>query len=516
MAEPLPASSGPWLAERARRDPTTLAPRAGAATWMWGGLAERVERLAGRFAALGLSPGDRVAVVMEPSARLVEIVHAAQRAGLTLVLVNTRWSAPEIATVLAHAAPRLVLHDPAYANTVIARNAPALDARGGLDGVTAAAVPPPAAIDAGAVQTILYTSGTTGHPKGVMLTHGNHAASACASRRRLGVRAGDRWLCALPLHHVGGLSIVMRSVLDGIPLVLHERFDARAVWTTIVAERITLLSLVPTMLHRMLADEQAERVDHALRCVLVGGAALDPALHARARACGLPVVATYGLTEAASQVATAMVGDARADVGPVLPGTTVRIADPDPHGQGEILVAGPTVMAGYFRDPAATAAALRDGWLHTGDVGRVDADGRLTILDRRTDVVVTGGENVYPSAVETVLLAHPDVAEAGVYGVDDPEWGKRVHAAVVLRAGATLDAAAVQRWCRERLAGYATPRVVVAVAALPRTVSGKLRRGALGGVAASREDNGATDPANRAASSSVGAARTLSPSVRRT
>jgi O-succinylbenzoic acid--CoA ligase len=479
MAEALPEPGGPWLLERARRDPEGVALQLGDESSSWRQLAARVETLAGRLVALGLAPGDRLAVLMEPSARLLEIVHAAQRCRVALVVLNPRLSAGEVAVLLAHAEPAVVLHDRAHAAVLTSVRPRIVEAGEALDAVAPLAPPLAPLVDPAAVQTILYTSGTTGRPKGVMLTHGNHRASAAASRGHLGRRADDRWLCALPLHHVGGLSIVMRSVLDGTPLVLHPRFEPGAVWAAIRAHRITLMSVVPTMLHRLLEHPDAALPPTALRCVLVGGAALAPELHARALARGIPVVPTYGLTEAASQVATAELGAATVaagGVGRALAGTRIRIAAADRDGRGEVVIAGPTVMAGYFRDPAATAETLRDGWLHTGDVGRLDAEGGLQIFDRRTDVVISGGENVYPSEVEQVLRAHPGIAEAAVYGVADPEWGRRVQAAVVLRAGSALDEAALRHWCRDRLAGYKVPRRIVRVAALPRTASGKLQR----------------------------------------
>jgi len=485
VSETLPVRSGPWLCERARRDPEALALQAGDERLCWRELDERVEAVAARLVALGAAPGDRLAVVMESSCRLVELVHAAQRCRVALVLLNPRLAAREVEALLAHAEPTVVLHDRAYAATLARARGQApqrlVEAQHELDAVTPSVSPPVEAIDPATVQTIMYTSGTSGRPRGVMLSHGNHRASAEASRAHLGTSADDRWLCALPLHHVGGLSIVMRSVLDGVPLVLLERFDPAAVRAAVRRHRITLLSLVPTMLQRLIqpADANATPLPTSLRCVLVGGAALAPALHARALASGMPVMPTYGLTEAASQVATAALGDttvAPGCVGRALPGTQVRIGGADGYGRGEVLVAGPTVMAGYFRDPAATAGVLRDGWLHTGDIGRLDAEGRLQIFDRRTDVVITGGENVYPTEVEQVLLEHPAIAEAAVYGVADPEWGRRVQAALVLRAGIELDEVALEQWCRERLAAYKIPRTIVRVAALPRTASGKLRR----------------------------------------
>jgi O-succinylbenzoic acid--CoA ligase len=476
VPEALSATTEPWLAARARRDPDAPALMTTSARLTWQQLAERVELTAARLVRLDVGPGMRVAVVMEPSLRFVELVHAMQYLGATLVLVNTRLAAAERDVVLAHADPALVLHDRAQAVATGPR-VRTVDADGELDAVTAASARIAAPLDLATVQTILYTSGTTGLPKGVMLTHANHAASAAASRAHLGARVHDRWLCALPLYHVGGLSILLRSVLDGAPVVLHERFDPAAIWDALHTERVTLLSLVPTMLHRLLEHAEAHPGATALRAVLVGGAALAPSLAARARAEGLPILPTYGLTETASQVATAAPGEPADDaVGRALGATRLRIEGADRAGHGEIVVAGPSVMAGYFRDPEATASVLRDGWLHTGDVGRLDDDGRLHVFDRRTDVVITGGENVYPAEVEAVLLAHPAVAEAGVYGVPDAEWGRRVHAAVVLRDGTDLTAAELRRWCRTRLAGYKVPRAIVRMPALPRTASGKLRR----------------------------------------
>jgi len=480
LAEAVLPSTTPWLAARAARDPEGLALVAGAIRLDWRTLAARVDAVAARLATLGVGPGDRVALAMEPSIRLVELVHAAQRAGVALVVLNTRLAAPEIAMLVAHAEPALVLHDAAHGATLAGVTARIVEAHAELDAVVAAPRSSPIAVDSDAIATILYTSGTTGRPKGVVLTHGNHAASARASRERLGLRSDDRWLSVLPLHHVGGLSIVMRSVLDGTPLVLHPRFDPAAVRHALAHDGITLLSLVPTMLHRLLDETGDAAAPASLRCVLVGGAALAPELAARARARGWPIAPTYGLTEAASQVATATPDDASAPgVGAPLAGTRVRIDGADADGRGEIHVCGPTIMRGYFRDDDATRAVLRDGWLHTGDVGRLAADGRLEVFDRRSDVVITGGENVYPTEVESVLLAHPAIAEAAVYGVPDAEWGRRVQAAVVVRAGAAFDADAVRAWCRTRLAGYKIPRVIVAVADLPRTASGKIRRRAL-------------------------------------
>jgi O-succinylbenzoic acid--CoA ligase len=311
---------------------------------------------------------------------------------------------------------------------------------------------------------VVHTSGTTGAGTPVTLTYGNWLWSALGSGVALGVQPDDRWLCALPLSHVGGLSILLRSAIYGTAAVVHERFDAQRVVAELMAsDGATLVSLVPTTLARVL-DAGLDRPPR-LRCALIGGGPVPPALVDRARAAGIPVAQTYGLTEACSQVTTAAPGDAHPDAGPPLFCTRVRIGS-----DGEILVKGPTVA------PGATRA---DGWLATGDQGSLDAEGRLTVTGRLADTIVTGGENVAPAEVEAALAEHPAVAEAAVYGRPDAEWGEAVVATVVLRPGARADADELRRHCAARLAGFKVPKEVQFAAALPRNPTGKLQRNLL-------------------------------------
>ena len=317
-----------------------------------------------------------------------------------------------------------------------------------------------------------------------MLTFGNHWWSAVGSALNLGLREDDRWLACLPLFHVGGLAILIRRVSYGIPVVLHKSFDAAAVNRAIDEDDVTIVSLVPTMLARLL-EERGERLLPAhLRCLLVGGGPLPTSLLEECGRRRWPVAPTYGLTEAASQVATRTPDEALGKMGsagkPLFP-TQVRSGgeggkEAPPGVPGESLGRGPTVTPGYFRRPRDSAEALRRGWLHTGDIGYLDADGYLHVLDRREDLIVSGGENVYPAEVEQVLRSHPDVLDAGGTGLPDEEWGQMVVAAVVLREPARTSEEALLAFCRERLAPYKVPKEVRFVTALPRNAAGKLLR----------------------------------------
>jgi O-succinylbenzoic acid--CoA ligase len=299
---------------------------------------------------------------------------------------------------------------------------------------------------------VMHTSGTTAAPKPVELTSENFQASALGSAVALGLDQAERWLCPMPLTHVGGLSIPIRSAIYATTAVLHGRFDTERVLGELIdpGRRITMVSLVPTMLSRLL-DAGLEHPP-TLRWALLGGGPIAPALLERARDAGVPVAPTYGMTEACSQIST---------FGWPLPGAEIRISS------GEVIVRGPMVSAG---------ALAEDGWLHTGDLGRFGERGRLEITGRQADTIVTGGENVSPGEVEAVLLEHPAVADAGVFGRPDPEWGEALVAAVVPRDGSHADPEALRAFCAERLARFKVPKAFELVDGLPRTESGKLLR----------------------------------------
>jgi O-succinylbenzoic acid--CoA ligase len=351
----------------------------------------------------------------------------------------------------------------------------------------------PEAIDRDWTQVIAFTSGTTGEPKGVRLTAGNLVASATASAFRLGVRPGDRWLVPLRMYHVGGFAPVVRSALYGTAAVVQREFDADATARAVADHDATGVSLVPTMLARML--DAGWTPPDRLRFVLLGGAPASRDLLRRCERRGVPVCPTYGTTETASQIATARpreVFEHPGTVGQPLVFTEVAVVsedgDPcDPGEVGEIVVDGPTVTPGYL-DADRTDAAFGDRGLHTGDLGYRDADGRLWVVGRRDDRVVTGGENVHPGEVAAALREHPGVADAAVVGLPDPEWGERVAALVVpADASSAGDAPSegdvtrdgLREFLDGRLARYKHPRAWGFADALPRTASGTVDREAV-------------------------------------
>jgi len=383
-------------------------------------LHQRADRLARRLA---VTPGARVPTTLPPGLSFCELLHALPRRGAVLVPLDPHGPA----------APRPPL-------------GPALD-RPLLDEV-----------DPGAVHTVIHTSGTTGEPRAVELTYANHLASAIASADALGVEADDRWLCPLPLHHVAGLNVLIRSAINRTTAVLHQRFEVQRVKATLESGEVTLASLVPTMLQR-LRDGGLRRAPR-LRAIALGGGPIPPGLLEWAADSEIPVVPVYGMTESCSQVVAGSPGRA-------LRGVELQVAD-----DGEILIRGPMVA------PQSIGA---NGWLHTGDLGHLDREGLLHVEGRKKELIVTGGEKVAPLEVERVLASHPAVVEAAVTGVPDPEWGEAIVAFLVLRPAVAPED--LRAWCRERLAPFKVPKSFRPVAELPRNQTGKLLRECLDSLA---------------------------------
>ncbi len=441
-----------WLERAARTAPAAIAVQTPAAACSYAELLERARAGAGELAARGAGRGERVAIALPAGFDFVCTLHACLLLGAVAVPVDLRLGERERAAIVDGAA--VVVDEPLRVSGGGGVGGRDFDPRHDLDAVAA----------------VIHTSGTTSAPKPVELTYGNFLWSALGSAVALGLDPHERWLCNLPLSHVGGLSILLRSAIYATTAVVHERFDTELTLRTVMGppeDTVTLISLVATTLTRLL-DAGLQR-PRALRCALTGGGPVPSALLERARAAGVPVSLTYGMTEACSQVTTLPLATvasglvAPATAGPPLFCTRVRTA-----ADGEIEVAGPTLARGV---------AGEGGWLRTGDVGRLNGEGNLLVTGRKADTIVSGGENVAPTEVEAVLEEHPGVLEAAAIGRADERWGEAVTALVVVRNGAKLHGEELRAHCAARLAPYKVPKEVALVEGpLPRTRSGKLLR----------------------------------------
>ncbi len=435
-----------WLAQRAQTSPDRTALVADGARMSYAELEAEAIWVARRLAAHGVRRDATVALTMPAGREMVVLIHALMKLGAVLLPLNPRLSEPEREAIVKAERPAVELSDPGELTQ------------------TEADMPLLGEHDMDDVHCRVLTGGSSGAPRAIGLTYGNHLWSAVGSAFNIGVQPDDHWLCCLPLSHVSGLSIVMRSVIYGTAVALQDGFEVDRVAEALEGGEASVASLVSTMLIRLL---EAEVDLSGPRAILIGGGPVPEEALEEAIGRGAKVVQTYGLTEACSQVTTLQPADAKRKLGsagrPLLT-THLRIED------GEILVQGPTVAPG---------CADADDWLHTGDLGRIDEEGFLYVEDRIDDLIVTGGENVVPAEVEQVLLRHPEVTDAAVIGREDPEWQQAVTAVVVLREDAELPTEELRRHCAEELAGYKVPKRIEIASALPRTPSGKLMRRAL-------------------------------------
>jgi len=449
-----------WLQRAAGSAPTLTALQTPDGQLSYAELWRSARVAACEISRRGAGRGDRVAIALAPGIAFAQALHACLLLGAVAVPVDLRLTPAEREGIVSGAS--VLIDEPLSEDHCSeAPDGPSETWQSRVSSGSAA-LDGEVFHDLDAVCAVIHTSGTTSAPRPVELTYGNFLWSALGSGVALGVDPRERWLCALPLSHVGGLSILVRSAIYATTAIVHERFDTDRVLAALREDRVTLVSLVATTLARLL-DAGLREPPH-LRCALTGGGPVPAALTSRACAAGVPVIETYGLTECCSQAATAPLA-ASHDAGAGVPlfCTRTQIAD-----DGEIVLSGPTL---------ARSALAADGHLHTGDLGRLDERGFLHVSGRKSDTIVSGGENVAPSEVEAVLEAHPAVLEAAVVGREDPRWGEAVTAIVVAVPGASVEESALREHCAARLAPYKVPKRVQLVSTpLPRTRSGKLLR----------------------------------------
>ena len=445
-------------------------------------------KVSGRLQALGIRKGQFVGVLLKNHLDTVTILFALQLLGARAVILNNRLTAAELVFQLKDSRSTFLILEESFTQTeaVITEQ---IDQLTTITKTKLTQIKPEEPyiqeeISLTDICTIMYTSGTTGNPKGVIQTYGNHWWSSTGSALNLGTIDSDCWLCAVPLFHISGYSILMRSVIYGMPIVLHEHFDVEQTIKDIQLKKVTIMSVVGTMLTQIVEALEDRRLPASFRCMLLGG---GPAPLPLLEACvkkDIPVFQSYGMTETSSQIVTLSPEDSLQKLGsagkPLFPSQLRIELENGESAQagmpGEIVVKGPNVTPGYLNRSEATEEKIREGWLYTGDIGYLDEQGFLYVKDRRSDLIISGGENIYPAELEAILLAHPDVMDAGVTGIEDKKWGQVPVAFIVKKKGTNLSGEELQRFCMERLAKYKLPKAFYFTEQLPRNAAKKLLR----------------------------------------
>ncbi len=500
MAAPaeVPMDLGSWIGRRAAATPRLPAITFDGHTTSYGELLDRIDRLAAELAAGGVGRGDRVGYLGLNDPMFLITLFAAARIGAVFVPLNYRLTAAELGYILADAGVHTLLADTRHA----AAAGPVLTEAGVRRALALSAVPgweplpdllanrgrlaAPVCPRSGEVAVIMYTSGTTGRPKGAMLTHGNLFWNNVNALLSFDVSQDDVSLVAAPLFHIGGLNVTTLVTLQkGGQIVLMPAFDPGQALKLIAEYRVTTMFGVPAMFLFMSQVPEFAAADlSSVRFLICGGAPVPEILISRYGQRGIAFVQGYGLTETAPLALVLRADEVSVKAGAaghaVLPLSDVRLVDAEnnpvaPGERGEICVRGPQVMAGYWHNREATDAVIdAGGWFHTGDIGQADQDGYVYVVDRLKDMVITGGENVYPAEVEAVLYHHPAIAEVAVLGTPHEQWGEAVTAVVALNPGAALTLEELSAFARDKLAGYKIPLRLEFVDALPRNPAGKV------------------------------------------
>jgi len=512
---PLDHDVARWLIRWADQDPTAPAWADEERRCNFADAETRTARLADWLAReAGVAEGDRIALWLGNRGAVLEALFAAARLGAIALPINARLTAEEVAYQLDDCTPRVVLVEAAWqprardALSRAQRAAPIMLAVGRPDAAEAHGDAYEAALESASPQTparsadpeapmmLMYTSGTTGKPKGALLPLRKTLYNGLNAARVFQIERSDRVLIAAPLFHSLGLQILaLPALFAGASLVIQDGFDAERAWQAIQNEGVTYYGGVPTMHARMLATldrgEPVADVPRTLRFAFSAGSAAPAGLIRAFHERGLPMIQGYGQTETSlltcldSERALRKAGS----VGRPVPHARIRLVSPESidgpvdswldvgEGEvGELVVHGPITMLGYWQRPQATAETLRDGWLRTGDLATRDADFDVTLVGRAREMYISGGENVYPAEIEATLSEHPDVAEAAVIGIPDPEWGEVGRAHVVLRADCLVEPRELLAWLGSRLARYKLPREIQLESELPRTASGKVQK----------------------------------------
>lgn len=474
-----------WLKKRSELTPDREALIFEGHTYSFKEVFEQAKDITRKLNALGFATGSTAAVLFSNQADSAFILYALQMAGVRTVILNNRLTSEELSWQLNDSAADLLIYEEGYRTKAasININLQSINTEE-LHKIESAGPVILEEFDMEEVTTIMYTSGTTGNPKGVMQTYGNHWWSATASALNLGLHEQDKWLCIVPIFHISGYSILMRSQIYGMPVVLHNTFDERKAIEDIRSEKITVMSVVSTMLRRIMNELGGEKLPESFRCMLLGGGPAPLPILENCLEKQIPVFQTYGMTETSSQFATLSPEysiERLGSAGKALFPNQIKIVDVDgnevpPLVEGEIIVKGPNITIGYLNRDDETAEKIRNQWLYTGDIGYLDNDGFLYVLDRRSDLIISGGENIYPAEIEGVLLSHQGVEDAGVIGAEDEQWGQVPIAFIVKKDGVEDLEEELLELCGQKLAKYKLPKKIIIVDSLPRNAAKKLLR----------------------------------------
>lgn len=467
-----------WIAQRAMISPKRTALRFEGTSWTYEQLHAMSERKAKQLAALGVQEESRVAIYASSTPAIIIMMAACMQLRCEMVLLNLRLSKVEVAYQMEDAAVEAVLVEDAL-KAHLPHTEVAVHTFTAIEKTAPKQVVFQKEWHEEQTVTIMYTSGTTGFPKGVRQTVNNHVAVATASLYNTGLVEEDSWICTVPLFHISGFSMFVKCLLHGVRLDLYRKFDEHAVCDQLIEGSAVRMSVVAVTLERILCEleKRNARVSPKFLTMLAGGGPVPESYLKRAIDCGIQISQTYGMTETSSQIVTLASEDALRKIGSAgkplffnqlrIEGTT------QPCEIGEICIKSDQVTPGYVGRFEGKSSTI-DGWLHTGDLGYVDEEGYLFVVDRRSDLIISGGENIYPAEIENVLAAHDGIQEVGVCGVSSDEWGQVPVAFIVPKE--TIDCDEVRSFCEARLARYKVPKHFYVVQSLPRNGSNKLMR----------------------------------------
>lgn len=444
-------------------------------------LKEKSQTFARKLATIGIHKGEHIAILSNNNVEMIIAIHALSYLGAVAVLLNTRLTPDELNYQINDANVQAILYHEQLSDRAFGLQASIKKSFSEVEAGPIKHMELASEMNLDDPFTIIYTSGTTGFPKGVIHTYGNHWWSAIGSALNLGLSENDKWLAVLPYFHVGGLSIFIKSVIYGMPVYVVEKFNEQIVLDAIVNRGVTIASVVTVMVQRILASLGENSFPEHFRCMLLGGGPAPVPLLENANSKNIPVFQSFGMTETTSQIVTLSPRDALTKIGSAgkaLFPARVKIEDCEPNQIGEIFVKGPMVTIGYYNNQEANDTSFKAGWLSTGDLGYLDDEGFLYVVDRRKDLIISGGENIYPSEIESVLTGFDGIKEVGVTGKKDEHWGQ-VPIAFIVPQHEQVKKEDILSYAKEKLAKYKLPKEIYFVNSLPRNASNKLVRARL-------------------------------------